>query len=236
MKVFLPLAIWAWLLPASLFAASRPAFRAGERDAPAAFSLSGRISNPTGTPLPGAVVTVKGTPSLATTNSAGSFLLAVDQQSPVLLITCQGYQSQTLAVKALNELAITLYPIGVAPPLTAAAADADLVPVANPNLIIADVQPTYPGGVAAYREYIRQNAHYPDKAKEAGHAGSVFVGFLVDEQGRIIDAQVLKGIGYGLDEEALRLVRLMPWWTPALLNGKAVKVPCTLRIRFGVEQ
>lgn len=202
---------------------------------PAEFTLSGRIMNPGGNPLPGAVVAVKGSSSLATTNSAGSFLLSIDQSSPVLQITCLGYQPQTLSVQAQGALAITLYPIGVAPAATTATTtDAELVPVANPALVIADVQPAFPGGAAAYREYISQNARYPDKAREANKEGAVFVSFVVDEQGRILDAQVLKGCGYGLDEEAVRLIRLMPWWTPGLLNGKPIKVSCTLRIRFGV--
>lgn len=226
----------ALLLQAALLLATpRPARAAARR--PAVFALSGRIIGHTGLPLPGAIVTVKGTAALATTNSAGAFLLSTEQLNPVLLITCQGYQSQTLAVQVRSTLAITLYPIGVAPPLAVSAdASADIVAVVNPSLIIADVQPAYTGGMAAYREYLRQNAHYPDKAKEAGIEGSVFVGFVVDEAGRILDAQVLKGLGYGLDEEALRLVRLMPWWSPGVLNGKPVKVASTLRIRFGVVQ
>lgn len=66
-------------------------------------------------------------------------------------------------------------------------------------------------------------------------SGDVFVSFVVDEAGRLLDAEVVKGIGYGLDEEALRLVRLMPWWAPARANGKPVRAPATLRIRFGMQ-
>ncbi|QKG52903.1 energy transducer TonB [Hymenobacter sp. BRD67] len=75
--------------------------------------------------------------------------------------------------------------------------------------------------------------HYPEAARANNISGDVFVSFMVDEAGRLLDAEVVKGVGYGLDEEALRLVRLMPWWTPGLVAGKPVKVPATLRIRFG---
>ncbi len=83
---------------------------------------------------------------------------------------------------------------------------------------------------------LRQNAHYPEKAQQQGLTGAVFVSFVVDETGRILDAQVLKGCGNGFDEEALRLVRLMPWWNPGRAGGTAVRAGCTLRIRFGVQQ
>lgn len=216
------------LLPGKAWAATHVA--------PAAFTLNGRISSHTGAPVPGAIVAVKGKAALATTNSAGSFLLAVEEAKPVLVVTCQGYQPQTLAVLAQGNLTITLYPIGVAPPPDAALGDATTAPVANPYLVVADVQPTYPGGATAYREYLRQNARYPEEARAAGIEGAVFVSFLIDETGRILDAQVVKGCGHGLDEEALRLVRLMPWWSPGQVAGKPVKVPCTLRIKFGVAQ
>ena len=206
------------------------------RVVPAAYSLSGQISNPDGAPLPGAVVMVRGTNALTTSNSAGTFLLAVEENSPVLVVTCQGYQSQTLAVQVRGGLNIKLYPIGVAAPLGEQTAGATAVPTGSPLVIVADVQPTFPGGPTAYREYMRQSAKYPEKAKQAGQEGSVYVSFIVDERGHILNAEVLKGAGNGFDEEALRLVRLMPWWNPALLNGQPVKVPCTLRIKFGLEQ
>lgn len=216
----------ALALPGRVLAAHRPA----------AFSLSGRIVNHLGAPVPGAVVAVQGTTAAATTNSAGTFLLAVEQAAPVLVISCQGYQRQTLAVQGRNTLALTLYPVGVAAPLSAPPVEANVVAIANPALIVPDVQPAYPGGVDAYRAYLSQNARYPEAAQAAGKSGAVFVSFMVDEVGRILDAQVVKGCGYGLDEEALRLIRLMPWWTPGSLNGKPIKVACTLRIKFGVEE
>ena len=66
-------------------------------------------------------------------------------------------------------------------------------------------------------------------------SGDVFVSFIVDEASRLLDVEVVKRVGYGLNEEALRLVGLMPWWTPAHVAGKPVRVPATLRIRFGMQ-
>jgi protein TonB len=61
------------------------------------------------------------------------------------------------------------------------------------------------------------------------------VSFTVDEAGRLLDAEVVKGVGYGLDEEALRLVRLMPWWTPARRAGQPVRATTSLHIRFELQ-
>ncbi|TDN37207.1 hypothetical protein A8B98_05035 [Hymenobacter sp. UV11] len=135
-------------------------------------------------------------------------------------------------MQARSGVAITLYAVGVAPPSDVEPA----VGAGSNGVVYAEELASFPGGDAAYTTYLRQNAHYPEKAQQEGLAGAVYVSFVVDETGRILDAQVLKGCGNGFDEEALRLVRLMPWWNPGRAGGKAVRSGCTLRIRFGVQQ
>ncbi len=104
----------------------------------------------------------------------------------------------------------------------------------DPQLIALDEPPTFPGGAAAYRAYLRDNLHYPALARDQGIAGAVLVGFVVDEQGRILDPQVAKGCD-GLNEEALRLVGRMPWWLPARRAGQPVRATFYLRIRFALQ-
>ena len=197
---------------------------------PAGVAITGNVLNDKGEPLPSVVVAVKGTPTSTTTNAAGNFLVAVDVDDPVLVFTCAGYQAQALAVQARNGLAVTLYPIGVAPPSSVQPATGAGIN----GVAYADELPTFPGGEAAYGAYMRQNVHYPEEARKQGMPGIVFINFVVDETGRILDAQVLKGCGNGFDEEALRLVRLMPWWNPGRSLGQIVRSACTLRIKFGV--
>jgi protein TonB len=96
----------------------------------------------------------------------------------------------------------------------------------------ADEMPAFPGGEAAFQQFIRAKINYPAAALNKGISGKVHVRFIVDADGRIRDAEVLKGLGYGLDQEALRLVRIMPWWTPGRLNGQPVRVSYTLPIVF----
>ena len=117
----------------------------------------------------------------------------------------------------------------VAPSAAPAAAEPA---VAEQVYFTADVMPSFPGGEEAFQRFLRTATQYPARALQQGISGKVHVRFVVDEVGRIRDAEVLKGLGYGLDEEALRLVRTMPWWTPGTLQGRPVRVSYALAIGF----
>lgn len=92
--------------------------------------------------------------------------------------------------------------------------------------------PAFPGGDAAFHRYLAQKIGYPADARLQNPSGTVVVRFVVDEAGRVVDAEVVRGCGHGFDEEALRLVRLMPWWTPGRLAGRPVRVARTMPIIF----
>ncbi|WP_426490945.1 energy transducer TonB [Hymenobacter sp. 102] len=96
----------------------------------------------------------------------------------------------------------------------------------------ADEMPAFPGGSEAFQKFLRKELKYPDEALRKGVSGRVFVRFLITDEGRIRDAEVVKGLGSGLDEEALRLVRIMPWWTPGRISGQPVWMSYTLPIIF----
>lgn len=97
---------------------------------------------------------------------------------------------------------------------------------------IVEEMPTFPGGEQALLEYMAKNTKYPPLARENGLQGIVVVTFVVDERGRIKDAQVLRGIGGGCDEEAMRVVQSMPHWKPGKQRGMAVRVQYNLPFRF----
>ncbi|WP_170934742.1 energy transducer TonB [Hymenobacter gelipurpurascens] len=92
--------------------------------------------------------------------------------------------------------------------------------------------PSFPGGEEALRAFIRAKLQYPQEALHRRIAGKVYVSFLITEEGHIRDAAIVKGIGAGLDQEALRLVRIMPWWNPGKNAGQPVPVMYTLPIVF----
>lgn len=100
---------------------------------------------------------------------------------------------------------------------------------------IVEEMPSFPGGEAKMFEYLGQNIRYPQIAREAGISGVVYVNFVVGTDGKITDVKVLRGIGGGADEEAIRVVKNMPSWSPGKQRGKAVRVSYNLPIRFSLR-
>jgi protein TonB len=96
--------------------------------------------------------------------------------------------------------------------------------------------PDFPGGEDALAAYLGKNIKYPKQANEAGIQGRVVLNFVVNEDGDISDIKVARGIGYGCDQEAMRVVNSMPKWKPGKQNGKAVKVSFSLPIMFQLEE
>jgi protein TonB len=97
---------------------------------------------------------------------------------------------------------------------------------------IVEEMPGFPGGEAALFKFLGNNTDYPAMAADAGIQGVVYVTFVVDTEGKVKNASVLKGIGGGCDKEALRVVNSMPNWAPGRQRGKNVKVQYNLPIRF----
>jgi protein TonB len=100
---------------------------------------------------------------------------------------------------------------------------------------IVEEMPTFPGGEAALMKYLATNIKYPAIAKDAGIQGTVFVTFVVDTDGKVKDVRVLRSIGGGCDEEAVRVVQSMPSWKAGKQRGKSVKVQYNLPIRFTLK-
>ena len=99
----------------------------------------------------------------------------------------------------------------------------------------AESNPEFVGGMEALSQYIADNIRYPEQAKNDGTQGRVLVRFTVEPDGSVADAEVLRGIGSGCDEEALRVVKSMPKWKPGQVNGRPVRVQYTLPITFKLQ-
>jgi protein TonB len=98
--------------------------------------------------------------------------------------------------------------------------------------VYVEKMPEFAGGQAALLQYLRSHLRYPSRALAEGVGGRVFLSFVVGADGVISEVTILKGLGYGLDEEALRVVRQMPAWTPGYQSKHAVPVRFTLPITF----
>jgi len=102
----------------------------------------------------------------------------------------------------------------------------------NDVFTVVEEQPYFPGGNDARHKFIVENIHYPDSALKNKIQGSVFVTFIVEKDGGLCNMRVLKGIGGGLDEEAVRVIKMMPKWIPGRQRGTPVRVQCLLPIKF----
>jgi protein TonB len=96
----------------------------------------------------------------------------------------------------------------------------------------AEQMPVFAGGAEALHRYLVTATKYPAAALRRGLSGTVTVQFIVDEQGRVLDPVVVKTTDEEFSAEAIRLVWLMPWWTPGRQGGQPVRVRCTLPIAF----
>ena len=95
-----------------------------------------------------------------------------------------------------------------------------------------DEMPVPPGGITGLTNYMIQNLKYPIAAKEANVQGMVVVSFIVTAEGKVEGVEVLRGIGSGCDQEAVRVISQSGTWTPAKKEGKTVATKMTLPVQF----
>ena len=103
------------------------------------------------------------------------------------------------------------------------------------TLTVVDVMPQYPGGDRELLKFIAQSIKYPTDAQEAEVQGRVICSFVVDKKGNIVEPKIIRGIDPSLDAEALRVIGMMPRWTPGRQDGKAVRVLYTVPITFRLQ-
>lgn len=97
-----------------------------------------------------------------------------------------------------------------------------------------EIYPEFPGGEDAMIRFIASHIKYPAKALESDIQGKVILGFTVDKKGAITDIHLVRGIGFGCDEEAQRVMKMMPKWKPAQMNGKNVSVMYQIPIEYSI--
>lgn len=98
--------------------------------------------------------------------------------------------------------------------------------------LLVDQMPEFPGGTVAMNKYIMDKLMYPITAKDDGVQGKVIVGFVIAENGEVKDVTIARGVRADLDNEAVRVIRLMPNWRPGKQNGKPVNVRMNIPINF----
>ena len=103
----------------------------------------------------------------------------------------------------------------------------------NPEAFdVVEKMPEYPGGIEGLMKFLSENVRYPEAASKAGIQGRVLVNFIVEKDGRISNIHAINKVNDYLDAEAIRVVGVMPKWTPGMHDGKAVRVKYTVPISF----
>ena len=100
---------------------------------------------------------------------------------------------------------------------------------------IVEEMPEFPGGMNKLAEYLGKNIKYPQMARESGIQGRVFVQFVVEPDGSVSNVAVMRSLGGGCDEEAIRVVKSMPKWKAGKQRGKPVRVSYILPVNFKLQ-
>ena len=101
---------------------------------------------------------------------------------------------------------------------------------------IVEEMPQFPGGETKLMEYIAKNLTYPQEARDKGIDGRVFVAMVIEKDGSVSNVKVLRGIGGGCDEEAVRVISALPKWKPGKMKGEPVPVSYQIPINFKLTE
>lgn len=113
----------------------------------------------------------------------------------------------------------------------------ETTPNNDKNIFIAvEVNPSFPGGEAAFGKFLQNHIRYPAVAKENNVQGRAFIQFVVERDGSLTDMKILRDPGSGLGEEAVRVLKSSPHWSPGIQNGKPVRVQYTVPVNFSLAE
>lgn len=157
-------------------------------------------------------------------------------QQPKKKIIKKGKKDATVKTDAVNEIVV----VGYGPETTTSdeqnTATGTFTPASEDKVFdVVEQMPQFSGGIEAMLKYLAENVRYPKEAEEKSLQGRVIATFVVEKDGSISRAKVVKSVDPLLDEEALRVVNSMPNWTPGRQNGEPVAVKYTIPISFRLQ-
>jgi len=208
-------------------------------------TVSGILSDKfTGSGLPGTVVLIKGTNEGTISDKQGNYSIKVPDEKAILVISHVGYKTQEISI-AKNVI------INVQLEQDAMVIDFNKKNDANVNVnpensqnsandnkdmyMVTEELPSYTGGISALQKFLEDNIRYPEEAKKAGIKGKVYVNFIVNAEGRVIEAKIMQSVSPLLNDEALRLTNLMKNWKPGSQHGETLSMAVTMPIEFKLE-
>jgi TonB family protein len=204
-------------------------------------SLSDKL---TGSALPGTVVIIKGTNIGTVADKQGDYSIKVADDKAVLVFSHVGYKTEEIPI-AKNAI------INVQLEVDAMVVDFNKEKSVNVNVNASNAQnnandskdtyqiveelPSYKGGTQALQKFLEDNLRYPEEAKKAGIEGKVYVNFVVNAEGRVIEAKIMRSVSPLLNEEALRLTNSMKDWEPGSQHGEKLSMAVTMPIEFKIK-
>lgn len=206
-------------------------------------TLRGEVTDIDGNSLRGAHVVQNGRLEGTTTDKEGRFLLANLPLQSSVVVSFVGYESQEIKVRKENQVAtVRLKPRlegleeVVVTGYRAKPDDSEIrEEPEGPVFSVVEQNAEFPGGTGEMYNFLGANLTYPAEAAAKKVEGKVFLSFVVGESGEIRNPKILKGLGYGIDEEAIRVVMSMPRWSPGRQSGKAVAMTYNLPIQFTLD-
>ncbi len=209
-------------------------------------TVSGNLTDrQTGSVLPGTAVVIKGTNIGTVADKQGNYSIKVADEKATLVFSHMGYKTQEIPI-AKNAI------INVELEVDAMVMVVDFNKENNVNVNVSpnaqnnadnnkdiykvvEELPSYTGGTEALQKFLEANIRYPEDAKKAGIEGKVYVNFVVNAEGRIREAKVMRSVSPLLETEALRLTNSMKEWKPGSHNGEKLSMAVTMPIEFKLK-
>jgi TonB family protein len=193
--------------------------------------ISGTVLTKEGEPLPGVSVQIKGTTSGVLTDQNGNYSIPLPAPSANLVFSHIGYSTEELVINSPNVTGDVVLDED-------ASALSEVVIVggkSSKDSRTKSMSPMPVIGMTAFKKYLIENVKYTPTAREKGIEGTVVVEFLVSDNGDITDLEVKEGLGYGLDEEAIRLIQSGPRWKSGSKAKQAEKKKVVVKIPFTLK-
>ena len=207
--------------------------------------ITGTVTDIENNPLPGVSISLEGTSIGTVTDIDGNFLLTASSDNRLLYINFVGSENEEVPLEegdnevkitideeaeSLSEIVVTGFSRAVDERYATGS-----VTTLNRQELGLPVTVTYPSpkeGMKAFKEYIDTNLIYPKEAEKASISGKVKLGFTITAEGKVRDVEVLRSLGYGCDEEAIRLLKNGPDWFPKTVEGTPEDSERTIKIQF----
>ena len=195
--------------------------------------IRGQVRSQDGSPLPGVNVIIKGTNEGTVTDALGNYQLAANTAGPTLVFSFIGFEETEVSAGTREQVDVRLTDditelsevvvVGYA--------------VETDNVNVSNLEFAAPaGGRRAFEQYLDLNLQYPTEALDNNVEGKVTIQFAVEATGELNDFKVVRGVGFGCDEEVIRLIKEGPGWTPTKRNNSAVRDLVKVRMKFALPK